>query len=59
MFIFGRADLEYANLTGASLKYANCTGADFQYAILKRTNLYMVKDLPISEEEAKSISSQI
>jgi uncharacterized protein YjbI with pentapeptide repeats len=57
-----RADLEYANLTGASLKYANCTGADFQYAILKRTNLYMVKDLPISDEEAKSrgaIFSQI
>jgi uncharacterized protein YjbI with pentapeptide repeats len=49
-----RADLEYANLTGASLKYANCTGADFQYAILERTNLYMVKDLPISVQEAKS-----
>ena len=57
-----RADLEYGNLTGASLKYANCTGADFQYAILKQTNLYMVKDVPISDEEAKSreaIFSQI
>ena len=57
-----RADFEYANLTGASLKYANCTGADFQYAILKRINLYMVKDLPISKEDAQSrgaIFSQI
>jgi uncharacterized protein YjbI with pentapeptide repeats len=47
------AHLEDANLVGAHLLRANLVGANLERAKLGRTILSMVKNLPISKEEAR------